>query len=776
MRSIEERTGRSLLAGLPHGEKLRLNQINGTVIKHWPLTLDLAAGQVRIEVDGRLAFLAGKPGSLMPGPASVAPAGSFTFTYLHEGRGGARESPQQTAFIEMHGTVDGIARGWDPQWDSTLHEAQFYVDPVSGRDTNSGRTAGEPKRTVQAALDQMNPKGGDTVLLRAGVYTDVVAFDRFSEATKETRVSRYGDELCTVSGAHVLTDFKRCSPEDFPLVGARFAKIFKTTLPPGMLTLAGIEGIGLREGDRPLVLATDQTGVSDLFLFGATELFHQADYFVIEDGKITEIRHPSVFLKYTSEQLRHAIGVVWNKNNRLGRFEVGTVLGDNGNALRPDPAPDAYVSPKPQFWKYALRNVIGAIEKGQWAFRAHADGAITLFIQPFDEASVTQGIAFAAARTGWDISTGNHIRIQGISFDDFGGAGIEEGMALGNISGRGRQNLNRQISIHNCRFARIHNPTANYGAIYFRNVEGLAMTNCTFRDSQNSGMLLAEITDLTLAGCLFENLTYSACRVFDTHGAIVAFCDMRNIARTAHANVANFYGTRKGQGIDRLLLYGLRVSGANGYLTWQGSSRVDMAFCDISPPILRKDIRSVVDQNSIRGVVPVRPGEPSFLWNNLFRHNPKELKGSGAVLVLGKPEVDVRYAVINNVIGGGGVSEPYLSETPNHPSSEIARRHNAYTKLTWWQGAKKGWRLDPSEAFFPRLSLVFGTNDGSGFRLSADSPMRNLKTHDMSWIIESVLSERYPGFDFSLDIDGRVFAWEEAKIGPFQLDWNVQIR
>jgi hypothetical protein len=250
---------------------------------------------------------------------------------------------------------------------------------------------------------------------------------------------------------------------------------------------------------------------------------------------------------------------------------------------------------------------------------------------------------------------------------------------------------------------------------------------------------------------------------------------LQDLGRVAHSNVANFYGVAGQGGVDRVLFYGLRTTGTNGYITWQTASRVDMGFCDLSPPVLRNDLRVAVDQNSSRSEPPPATGEAGYFWNNLFRHNPEILDASGGALLLGRAGVDANYVLINNVIGGGGVQSPY-AETSDALVQDRSRLNNIYTKLTWWQSRKSGWRLGTGETVISRLSNVFLAPNGRGFRLRADRALDGYAAHDMSAVVEAILSKRYPGFDFAQDIDGHEFDWQRARIGPFQMGWNIQIR
>ena len=771
MRAIPERQQRSLIPASA-GDGLRVARIDGRKIEDWPARIETAHGSVLVERDGSVAFLPAGAGAARLDAGQTARTVEFSYTLWD----GQEESRLFRAAIEVEATAQGAARGWRADWDSGLETGDFYVDATRGSDANSGRSIDSPKRTVQAALDEMDARGGQTLLLRGGTYREPVTFDRFTGADKDTVISRYRDEPAVISGATELTGLVPCTPDDAAYIGEAWRSTFRTVFATSPIAHDRLESLGLREGDTPITLATDFAGGDDDFLFGATETFHTADQFIERDDKIIEIRHAAVFSRYSPEQLRQAVGVVWQRGNRLKRFAIGDLDETVDNAIRPAVPPDVFVSGEPRFWRYSLRNSLISMVPGRWSYRITEDNGTILYVWPNDPATALSDLVYAGAPRGWDLNSASHLRFQGLSFRDFGGTGRSEGIALGTISGRSRERTNRAISIHNCRFSHIYNIETPYGVLNFADIDGLHISNTTIETSQNAGLFLSRAKNVRIAGCLFDRLTHAGMSVFNTHNAVISYTDLRRIARVAHANVANFYATPKQQGIDLILLYGLRVSDANGYLTWQGSSRVDMAFCDIAPPSLRRDVRSVVDQSTERSAPPPSPGQTGFLWNNLLRHNPDELDGAGGVLSLGRPGVDVFYALLNNVIGGGGIITPYVKPDPGGHNPDRARVRNLYTKLAWWQDAKNGWRLDRSEALIGDLTQVFESRDASGFRLRDSGLLAQIDAYDMSDLIVAELQARYPGFDFSRDIDGNAFDWKNAAIGPFQVDWNLQIR
>ena len=75
--------------------------------------------------------------------------------------------------------------------------ATYYVDGANGRDANPG-TKDQPWQTLTKANETLRP--GDTVLIRAGVYNDVIAPKRSGEPGQRITYTRYGNEQVVVQG------------------------------------------------------------------------------------------------------------------------------------------------------------------------------------------------------------------------------------------------------------------------------------------------------------------------------------------------------------------------------------------------------------------------------------------------------------------------------------------------------------------------------------------------------------------------------------------------
>jgi parallel beta-helix repeat protein len=84
------------------------------------------------------------------------------------------------------------------------HGADYYV-ATNGSDTASGISTGEPFRTIQRALNVVQP--GDTVHVRNGVYREQLLMRRSGTEDQPITIQGYQSERPLVTGAEVVTNW-----------------------------------------------------------------------------------------------------------------------------------------------------------------------------------------------------------------------------------------------------------------------------------------------------------------------------------------------------------------------------------------------------------------------------------------------------------------------------------------------------------------------------------------------------------------------------------------
>ncbi|MEM7330563.1 MAG: DUF1565 domain-containing protein, partial [Chloroflexota bacterium] len=78
-----------------------------------------------------------------------------------------------------------------PPVEEPVVQGSYYV-ATNGNDNNNG-SQGQPFRTIQNALDSAQP--GDTIVVRGGVYNEVVTFETSGTAGNPIRLVAYPGEL-----------------------------------------------------------------------------------------------------------------------------------------------------------------------------------------------------------------------------------------------------------------------------------------------------------------------------------------------------------------------------------------------------------------------------------------------------------------------------------------------------------------------------------------------------------------------------------------------------
>jgi hypothetical protein len=82
---------------------------------------------------------------------------------------------------------------------STQLGIDYFVDGVNGSDSNPGTPRDHAWRTIQKAVDSVNP--GDTIYVLAGVYSENVKFNRSGNADNPILLTYYGQDVVIINGS-----------------------------------------------------------------------------------------------------------------------------------------------------------------------------------------------------------------------------------------------------------------------------------------------------------------------------------------------------------------------------------------------------------------------------------------------------------------------------------------------------------------------------------------------------------------------------------------------
>lgn len=744
------------------GDSITLYRINGAVVSAWPQTVPLLQGDALVYQNGLVEFDDGGNASMHPFPGQSAANGEFTFTIWD----GSDESPTYTAVVQLNGSTQSsvtVNYGWNEDWDSGLTTGDIYVDPANGSDSNTGSSVEAPKQTLGAAIQAAS--NGDTILLRGGSYRESVSLNSWQSHSAETIISRYGNEKPVITGAETIGGWAQCTSADHSILGSNFASIYKTTLAKSSYVASGPLGLNLRENGVWMSIATDRADTSELFFGRNKYSYHVADNFNLnESNNIVSIDHPSIFSQYSTAQLQNAQVWVYRNPNETQLCYITNISGGVAT-ISPQPLVQKNTpTPNPNDERYSLINILPAMVRGQWGYQDNGS-SITIYCWPNDVNNLAANMTYAARSTGINLASGNNVTLQGVQIVGLGGEGNTGTVCFGSVSATATHKTN--ITLRNCYFGQISNGTGGYGAVYLAKTSNLLVEDCTFEETQGAFGLFVNSCDNGKVTNVYSHLTSdSLCRFYGCRGFEFSYSLLDNGGNDAHSNAFNFYGNASSGGSDKVLIYGIKVRKAGGYVTWQGASRLYVGMCDIEPNTVPIDRRALKDQNG--GNYPtIGVGENCYVWNTLLQPDLAELNSTPNSMDLGQSGVDVRWATYNNIIHGGNISEPYLASNPRSPSVEVERKRNVYSGLVFWQTNQTyGWSMDPTEITSDIPSCFVDGYNGD-FTPNPSGPIRTNTGFDMTGRI-SEMQTHFPNFDFNRDIDGKPINWGGAsQIGPY---------
>ncbi len=85
----------------------------------------------------------------------------------------------------------------------------YYVDTKSGSDSNAGTSLSAPLKTISSAVSKVT--AGDTILVKAGLYREIVNLGTSGSAGKPITLGSYGDGEVIVDGSPAVTGWTNYS-------------------------------------------------------------------------------------------------------------------------------------------------------------------------------------------------------------------------------------------------------------------------------------------------------------------------------------------------------------------------------------------------------------------------------------------------------------------------------------------------------------------------------------------------------------------------------------
>lgn len=675
-------------------------------------------------------------------------------------------------------------RGFDETTDGGT-TADYYVD---GSISPSGTTY----QTVAAAVAQAVSDGvARTIMVKdTAVYREFNDLDGF-----EGTICGYGTDKPLITGQEVLTGWTQCTSGDESRVGSNFANIYKKNIP--LSSIGSLNALNVYEGDIPVPVCQVRPTTDNLFFPTFNADFVTADDFILNgSSQITGIQDADVLSGVTSAQLvNQAFAQIYKFGNSTS---VVNVTGfDDVDTVDVDglyqPQGGAAVTPENKRWN--LCNCLPKMTVGTYGTYNEGDSTITVYVWPNNPANLETGAMTYAARVGiFRIPVGNgNITFENLQIRGAGGATDTEGYCI--WAGSAATPRVEGLTIRNCLLGDTMNTGgAAYGAVIAQIVDDFTLEHSTIRQASGAfGMFLTGFGATRamrgrVQNNIFTKTSVAATRFFGVEDVICAFNNYFETSRGGHANSWNFYS-----GSTKCLFYGNFLRDVYGYGTWQAASNIYVGCNVHQSDVSAGAILSLVDQNSVTKPQP-DPGSTHYVWCNDFLPHISNL--TGGVVALGSfwhsawagsdathPEND-RYVYINNLVHGGGVSEPYGTPSasqdywdnrpgfgPNHV--ERQRDGNLYTALAGWQDISNGWTIASGEDLEEDLAVVFTSVAGDDYTCPPSSPAL---THTGVSLVDTIAaaSAIWPSFDFTKDMHGNTINLDTPKVGALHGDRNAQ--
>ena len=579
--------------------------------------------------DGTVLTIAG---STLSG--TFATAGAKTIT-LVETRAGALGSPRTTLVTVTVAVSLAVQYGRTPVYNAGT-VGDFFVDNVSGLDTNAGTSIAAPFATITAAFAANVTAGGNKVIR---VRDRGVKYREALTTTIPVRFSGYGTEHAIISGQNLITGWTVCTSAQAPTVGPNFANIFKATVLKSSLAHTAFTALALCENDVILNLVQrrgDQTNLfeqSDTLSFFAggtsktvlTSPQYDSTLSFTLDGsipaKVSTISMSSMLPTYSDAALVNCKVMIKAYPNVVALINVQSVLG---GVLTLDPATTAapdQATPTSQ-WYFSLLNILPAISQGQWGYVENAT-TLDLYLWPNSQADLASGIEINAREYCFKANNTAGVRVDGLQFTGtsyqsaapaVNGSPVQFYCATGTVSGN---------IIEECRIYNFSHGDKGYGSILAEAQSNFILRKNNIESGQNNfGYFLSAIATNPTGARVTNNRVYRTSQSPFRHYSqnVIGVWDNQadSCGLASHANKMNFYA-----GCDVILAMRNDFINCGGYMTIQNASRflALMNNCPMDPNPTSASPRAYADQTNSVSVGMTIPSINALI-NNSFRSDP----------------------------------------------------------------------------------------------------------------------------------------------------------
>lgn len=572
--------------------------------------------------------------------------------------------------------------------------ATYYVDYVSGVDTNNGTSTSTPwKHSPGDANATNNPASttlqpGDSVRFKGGVkYRGEITID--ASGTSGSRITfdtatGWGTGKAIITGAETLSaSWTQCTSASDCWDNPNWAHIYRTPIPSGFTFWKRLfqDGVFLYPAQNPTP--------STLVLFEYLSEWHVIPY--PENGKsisTTACKDPSVFTQSSSSYWNGSYIMAWIDGNVV---ETQPITGFNPAtdtisypALSAEPYPGTHDFDG----AYTLFNhPAHIVQAGQYAIRPDEN---RVYLWTSDSSNPnTATLEYASRNLAFNV-TGDYITIDNLyitgTYGDqdlwYAGIGV---MLTHNIG----------VTISNCELAYLQSYTS---VASIRQSETSSYTtvsnNYIHHLWTNRGITLANGTNITCHNNRLEYLNHTGIWFSGVTNGTIYENTVSNI-RSAHGNGISVYTLSNNVIVER---NSLTLGGS--VLTHETSDNL----------IFRNNVFNGLGTGTINqwdADPEHRPVGYIYWINNTIVNGAG---GWGAMFRPGGSIGTATYILKNNVIAGGGADIPYAN-----------RSHNVYTALAGDQDPAYGWYLSTGESYDTDVDAMFANYAGRDFTPKEDS-------------------------------------------------------
>lgn len=637
-------------------------------------------------------------------------------------------------FLAISGLVLGLAQNGIA--------ATYYVS-TSGSDSNPG-TQSQPWRNINYAAGKVQP--GDTVLVRGGVYYELVTSRVNGTSSARITFKAYPGETPIIDGTVAITGWTRCtSASDFlrpdgtsigSLPGnSNYANIYKTQVPAGDVGDPG--DMAIYENGEYLFMSSYPSQANNVFDDETTykpltsSSWGKSSYFID-----TSLNQPSGFWNgATAKVWVHA-----NNNTvttrKVSSFSSGRVtlssslpaaLGNSGTM------PDAYALQN----HWSLLNKKGTVYHTTKAI----NGYYTVYVWPSSTSNLASGIRVSNRDMGFWMQNASYVTIDGFVIRGVAKRSNSQTHRSGGIV-NANDFKHTGLHIRNCKVLN----SAGVGAItLWAGTDDIIENNHVENCRSGYGIAMRGTATGRNYGCIIRNNTLRNVR--STGLKIIYATDIQitgNVASEfgSHGNGCSLY-----QFNDKVLFAHNTITRARNALTIKESS--DMT---IYSNILQGS-GSTANGSYVLAAWAAGSGTPMSGKVNILNNVIMSEFGDIALYISNSPRTRASWTIKNNIIDGMIVDD---GVNPNYS-------HNLYVDYSWVQN-KSTYRLASGELHYESLGNVFVDADALNFAHPSGGYALGKGTDVRSYLPTSMFS----GYNFNVALNNTTRNWSSVDLGAYQ--------